>query len=350
MQVGAGALCLLKLHIFAVFFPQYRLFKKHRAIPERLLALRVLKSCGAGGYLSKEEKHWRGRLKGMAIRLITDSAADYENEEKAEKNLIVIPFSISFGNETYLDGVDLDKDTFYSLLLKKKHPPTTSQPPPGIFLREFLKAKENGDSVIAILISGGLSGALQSARVALEMAEYEHIHIIDSLSAATGLRILVDEAHKMRLSGMSAQEITAEIECLKKRVRVFAVVNTLEYLQKGGRLNRVQAKIGGMVGLKPIISMDQENGRVVLLDKCLGLNRAFKRLLSIIREMPFDDKYPFHFPYTFNTENAVNLFAFLKESYPDLKKNIYNVGPGIGSHVGDKAFGISYVARIKQSP
>ena len=165
----------------------------------------------------------------MAIRIITDSAADYSAQEIERRNLICIPMSVSFGEENYKDGVDLTKDEFFEKLTSEKVFPKTAQPAPTDFLSHFEAAKAAGDTVIAILVSSALSGTLQTAMLAKDMAEYDNIHIFDSKNATLGMRILVDRAVMMRERGNTAEEILAELEILRDRVRVYAGLDTLEY-------------------------------------------------------------------------------------------------------------------------
>lgn len=277
--------------------------------------------------------------------LITDSSADYEQQELKDRDVICVPLAITFGNDTYLDGAELSKDDFYSRLLKREEFPFTSQPSPNDFLSHFLRAKEEKTAVLAILLSGGLSGTVQSAHIAKEMADYSEIYVVDSLSAVTGLRLLVDHAAAMRDAGMAAGEIAAEIEALKRRVHIFAAVDTLEYLHKGGRLTKGQARIGEMMRLKPIVSLD-ENGKLFVAEKALGRKKACKAIMAEMEKLPRDSRFPILLPYAHNKENALKFVELARKEYPAVSAdNLYNLGPTIGTHTGDNVFGVTYVTR-----
>ena len=162
------------------------------------------------------------------IRIITDSAADFTQEELRQLDIRCVPMTISFSDETYRDGVDLTSETFWQRM-QAGETPKTSQPSPDAFLSEFEDAKACGDSVICILISTALSGTVQSAMIARDMADDDSIQIIDTLSAAVGERLLVLQACKLRDEGKDAQTIAAELTALIPRVRIFACLDTVSY-------------------------------------------------------------------------------------------------------------------------
>ena len=160
----------------------------------------------------------------MAIRIITDSSADFDSAVAKRRNIDVVPMSIQFGDASFLAGRTLSNEVFYKLLQEKKENPTTSQPTPEAFLRLFQEAREAGDQVVAVVLSGALSGTLQSAVIAKELCQYEPIYLVDSRSASAGIQILVNYACKLRRSGLGAADIAGELERLKERVRIFAVI------------------------------------------------------------------------------------------------------------------------------
>ena len=171
----------------------------------------------------------------MGIRIITDSAADFDLAVAKRRQVNVVPMAVQFGNASFLAGKNLSNEVFYQLLLEGKENPTTSQPTPAAFLRYFEEVKAAGDQAVVILLSGALSGTLQSAEIAKELCGYEPIYIIDSRTATAGMQILVNFACKLRRSGLPAAGIASEVERLKDRVRIFAVIDTLEYLRQIGR-------------------------------------------------------------------------------------------------------------------
>ena len=170
----------------------------------------------------------------MAIRIITDSAADFDREVAKRRKIDIVSLSVQFGSASFLDGKNLTTEVFYKLLKEGKENPKTAQPSPADFLTLFEEAKAAGDQVVVVSLSGALSGTLQSASIAKDMCEYEPIYIVDSRSATAGMQILVNYACKLRDSGLPAQDIAAQLEQLRGKIRIFAMVDTLEYLRRGG--------------------------------------------------------------------------------------------------------------------
>ncbi|NLF35386.1 MAG: DegV family protein [Clostridiales bacterium] len=281
----------------------------------------------------------------MAIHIITDSASDIDQAEAMEKGISMVPLSISIGDETYLDGVTLDNKQFYELLSSRKDTlPTTSQPSPMDFLACFEAAKANGDEVVAVLIASSLSGTFQSASIAQSMCGYDKIYLVDSGSAATGERLLVDVALSLRESGMDGKSISDQLEQLKGSVRLYAMVDTLEYLKRGGRISKTAASIGTLAKLKPIISF--YSGTLSLAKKSLGIGRAIKELCNFMEQYPPDPRYPVYLPYSYNRDNSAKLLALVRERYPQLDiKGEFGLGCTIGTHVGPGAVGLVYISQ-----
>ena len=279
----------------------------------------------------------------MAIRIITDSAADYSVQEIEKRNITCVSMAITFDEDTYLDGKEITKDEFYERLMGTEVFPKTSQPSPTSFLECFEEAKEAGDSVIAILVSGSLSGTIQSAQLAKSMAEYDDIHIVDSKNVTLAMRILVDRAVVMRDKGFAVEEILAELEDLKGRIRIFAGLDTLEYLCKGGRLSRTSANIGTLVNLKPVVTINEE-GTVEVCGKQIGVRHAYKQIIKIVEEDQPDTNYPVYFIYSYDKKNCLGLIQALQKKGLDFgTPKTRGIGATIGAHIGPGAYGIVYV-------
>jgi len=280
----------------------------------------------------------------MGIRIITDSSADFELAAAKRRGVSVVSMSIQFGGASFLDGKSITHDLFYRLLQERKENPSTSQPAPAAFLRLFEEAKAAGDQVVAILLSGALSGTLQSAEIAKGMCEYEDIYIVDSLSATAGIQILVNLACKLRDSGLPAPGIAQELERLKGRIRIFAVLDTLEYLRRSGRLSGFQAGLGAMTKLKPVITV--RDGAVSIAAKAFGTSAAVKQLQKFLLQYPVDDAYPSYFLYTDDKEREELLLPALREQGKlPLRLHYSSVGPTIGTHIGPGALGMAYIER-----
>ncbi len=277
------------------------------------------------------------------IRIIVDSSSDYQLEELKQKNMELVPISVTIGEHSYLDGIDLNRDAFYKMLTETSDFPKTAQPSTQAFLDIFLDAKEKGDDCICILLSSGLSGTCQGACIARDMADYDNIYIIDSLAAICLIQVLAERACALRDQGYAAKDIVAEVEKLKSRVKVAAALDTLEYLYRGGRLSKTAATIGELANLKPMITITEE-GTIGIIGKAIGRNKAITSLIKHVKENELDPDYPIYSLYTYGTENSEKFEERLEsaEIHPAAR---LQVGPTIGTHIGPNAFGIMYVIK-----
>ena len=280
----------------------------------------------------------------MGIRIITDSSADFNPATAKRRQVEIVSMAVQFGSASFLDGKTITNDVFYALLKEGRENPTTSQPTPAEFLRVFEEAKAAGDQVVAVLISSVLSGTVQSAQIAKGMCEYEDIYIVDSLSATAGIQILVNLACKLRDSGLPAPGIARELERLKGRIRIFAVLDTLEYLRRSGRLSGFQAGLGAVTKLKPVITV--RDGAVSIAAKAFGTAAAVKQLQKFLLQYPVDDAYPSYFLYTDDKGREELLLPALREQGKlPLRLHYSSVGPTIGTHIGPGALGMAYIER-----
>lgn len=278
------------------------------------------------------------------IQIITDSTFDASTEHAKELGVHVVPLSVHFGEESYLDGITIDRKTFYSKLEQAEKLPTTSQPSPQEFLNVMTPLVEQGDEIVGIFISSKLSGTYQSASLAASMIDSDRIHLVDSLNVTIGLEVLVEIACHMRDAGKSAGEIVSTLEDLKGRVRLIAMVDTLKYLQMGGRISAATAMVGNLLGINPLIGI--VDGLVESVGKARGKKSAYRHLLTMMEQDLPDTEYPIIFTHSQSPE-----------SMEDLKKVILpavgeeaivldaEVGSVIGTHAGPGAAGLAYIAR-----
>ena len=277
------------------------------------------------------------------VRILVDSSADYTAQEVKELNMELVSINITLNDKNYLDGVDITKDELYQTLVETETFPMTAQPSPQEFLDIFEDAKEKGDDVICVLLSSSLSGTCQSAHLCKNMAEYDNIYIVDSLSATIGIKLIVDYANELRNQGMSAQEIVEKLEDVKSRIRIFAGVDTLEFLCRGGRVSRASAAIGELANIKPIITVTEE-GKVAVAGKCLGKNKALRFLTDKLAENPVDENFPLYTIYTYGEDNTEKLEGKLEKAGISVAGRL-QVGATIGAHVGPGAFGFIYIGK-----
>lgn len=277
------------------------------------------------------------------IRILVDSSADYTMAELKENGFDFVPFPVTLNDKTYLDTVELDRNDMYEFLLQGNHFPKTSQPSPEAFVEIFENAKANDDEIICILLSSALSGTYQSAFLAKDIVGYDKIYLIDTLSATFPIRILAEHAASLRADGHSAEEIVNAVETLKKRVKVIAAMDTLEYLYRGGRLSRASASIGNLVNIKPVITI-AEDGTISILAKPIGKNKAYGTLLKHLESHPLDPDFPVYSIYSYGVENCEKLEEKLARANIPFQMRL-QVGCSIGAHIGPGTVGIVYVEK-----
>ena len=277
------------------------------------------------------------------IRIITDSAADFSVSELRAHNLTAVPLQIVFGDDTYEDGVTLTPDIFWNRIMAGENP-KTSQPTPDAFLSVFEEAKAAGDSVVCVLLSSGLSGTVQSANLAKSMADYDEIYIVDSKLAATAEKMLALRACQLRDEGsLSAAEIAAELERFAPRIRLYASLDTLDYLARGGRIPQAAATLGSLVQLKVLITLTEE-GKVGMAGKGMGLHRATASLLKLIQQHKIDERFAVMPLYTHSTDNCLNLVKKLNlAGIAASEESLHAVGATIATHIGPGAYGLVFV-------
>lgn len=277
------------------------------------------------------------------IRILVDSSTDFSMEEVKNKNLYHVPLTISLNGQDYLSGEDLTSDQFYELLTAGEDFPKTSQPSPQAFAQIFEQAKEKGEEIICVLLSSALSGTCQSATIAKDMVDYDGIYIVDSLTATIMTRVIVDYGLLLINQGKSAKEIAEALNDLKSKVKVAAGLDTLEYLYRGGRLNKAAATIGELANLKPVISVTEE-GTVSVIGKCLGKNKALQFILKTLNGKELNAEFPLYTVYAYSSENTEKLEEKLAAEGYTISARL-QLGSTIGAHVGPGAFGIIYVEK-----
>ena len=273
------------------------------------------------------------------IRIITDSGSDIL--APYPQNLTVIPLTIHFGAEEYLDGVTIDHKTFYEKLVSGKDLPTTSLIPPGEFEEAFDQAEQAGETVIAVIISSKLSGTYQSAVLAAEGRG--NVYVVDSLSATLGEQILVKYALELVERGMSASDIAAELERAKTHATVMGVVDTLEYLHRGGRISKTVAVLGGALSIKPVLRV--ADGEVAMIGKARGSKNSNNYLIQETTKCGVNYKMPICLGYTGLSDELLQ--RYIADSRPLWEGKvkalpISTVGATIGTHVGPGAVIVAF--------
>ena len=276
------------------------------------------------------------------VRIITDSAADFEPQELSQLNIFCIPLSVRFLDDEYQENINLSKDQFYSLLEETKCFPKTSQAAPQVLLDFIAEAQEAGDEAVYITLSSKLSGTYQSAVMAKSISEYANFYPVDSLNATGGQRILVEYACKLRDEGKDAAQIVAAVEALRGRIVLYACMDTLEYLHLGGRISQTVYKLGSLANIKPLIRVAE--GAIEVPAKAMGMRKGMDILCKRLELQQPDPNFPLYAMYTGNRTVAQTLAArFETVGHPVSEERIINVGAAIGAHVGPNACGMVYV-------
>ena len=276
----------------------------------------------------------------MRTRIIVDSTADLMPE--ILNRVHVVPLTVHFGEEELVDGVTIDKKTFYERLVESDVLPSTSQATPEAFMREFEKTKQAGEQAVVITVASKLSGTYQSAVLAAR--EYEHIHIVDSSTVAIGSSILVELACKLLDEGMNAKEIAQKLEEEKKKIVIVALVDTLEYLKKGGRISKTVAMVGGVLNIKPVLSII--DGEINMLGKARGSKMGNNLLIQEIEKAGgVDFAKPVLLGYAGLSDTL--LLKYIEDSKHIWEGNLDEVrytvvGSVVGTHVGPGAVAVAF--------
>jgi DegV family protein with EDD domain len=277
----------------------------------------------------------------MALRIVTDSTSDLSPELRTEYGIEMVPLTVHFGPESYLDVVEMDSDAFWAKIKTTSHHPKTAQPAPGDFLKAYQPIVDAGDEILSIHVSGNLSGTISSASVAASMMPTGKVTLVDSRSASVGLGLMALEASRMAQDGKSAAEIAAYLNQLKERVSVFFTVDSLEFLQKNGRVGKAQALIGGLLGIKLILQIDRE-GVVAPADKVRGRSKLLPRVLELAAErVPFGRRVKVAVIHTKDEPEALRWLEVLKEKYEVVESHVMTLGAVVATNAGPGAVGFA---------
>lgn len=276
----------------------------------------------------------------MKTRIIVDSTSNLMPDARAR--VTVVPLTVHFGDEEFIDGVTIDHKTFYEKLVETDVHPTTSQATPAGFMAEYEKAKQAGESAVVITLSSKLSGTYQSAVIAA--GDYENIYVVDSGSVAIGGGILVELALRLLDQGLEAPEIAARLETEKEKVRIVALLDTLEYLKKGGRISKTVAFAGAVLNIKPVVSVT--DGEIQMLGKARGSKMGNNLLVQEIEKAGgVDFSKPVLLGYT-GLSDAL-LLKYIEDSRQlwegGLEQVRYtSIGSVIGTHAGPGAIAVAF--------
>lgn len=283
----------------------------------------------------------------LMLQIITDSASDITLEQAARMNVHIVPIRIEFDDGVCPQESERDFGIFYDRLEKAKELPVTSQPSPELYLQYFNAAKEAGDEVLVLALSSGLSGTINGINVAKEMCDYDPIYILDSRQAIAGQRVLVEHAVILRDAGVPTERIITELEKLRDRISIIGVIDTLEYLKKGGRIPASLGMLGNALQIKPVIILEDRILKTV--GKALGHAAGKRQLCSRFENELPDPNFPIYFLYSSNRQMGEEFMREMIQKYAlqQYKTQLLPVGGVIGTHVGTNCIGICYISREK---
>lgn len=267
----------------------------------------------------------------MSVKIVTDSTSDLPKEVAQELGISVVPLNVLFNLDTFKDGVDMQADQFYHRLLTSPVLPKTSAPSPGLFKEYYNRLAQDSQELISIHISSRLSGTYEAALAAKqEMAKACHIEVIDSKSVSMGLGLLVIAAAKAANEGASIKEVVTLIQNSINKVFMAGALDTLDFLQKGGRVGKAQAWLGSILSIKPIISLAE--GEVIPLERVRTHAKVVERMYQLLEE---------HLParelavlYSTDAEEAKKMLAHLNKISPQQPVYLTQFGPVLGTYLG----------------
>ena len=285
------------------------------------------------------------RKKGfaMSIRIITDSASDMSPAEHPA--LAVLPLSVTFGTDVYMDGVDIDHQRFYEMLVERDELPKTGQVNPYAFSQAIAEAREAGDEAVIITVGAKLSGTNQSARTALAEAPGGDVFVVDSNNVTLGERVLVEYALRLVDEGRGAAEIAVAVEAVRDRVVVIGLLETLEYLVRGGRLSAAAGAVGTLLNVKPVVAA--EDGLIVQLGKARGSKNGRNLLNQKVEKAGgVDFSMPLALGYTGLSDAVLKKYiedsAALWAGHAENELPVHTIGATIGTHVGPGAVAVAF--------
>lgn len=277
------------------------------------------------------------------IRIITDSLCDMTMDYAKELNIDIMPLTVRFGEKEYKCGVDLSNEAFYDKLENSEDAPSTAAVNPFDFEEIFRKYIDAGDEVVAILFSKYMSATFQSATIAADNIQSEHLRLIDCENGAMGQALLIQTAVAMRDNGLSADEIADNIRALLPKTMTYIVVDTLEYLKRGGRISKSAALIGGLIKLHPVLQVVADGAKPI--DKVKGKKSCNAWLINKLKEQPADTDYKLVIGHSNAPDRAEAFKERLIEAGITNEIFITCIGPVVGTHIGPNCLGIGYIEK-----
>lgn len=277
----------------------------------------------------------------MSLRIVTDSTSDLSPALLQEFGIEMVPLSVHFGPESFRDVVEMGPEAFWAKLNSCPHHPKTAQPAPGDFLTVYKRLHEQGDEILSLHISGKLSGTIGSAQIAAQMVPDAKIRLLDTASVSMGLGLLAVGATRMAQEGASLETVHDWASQTAAKMQIFFTLDTLEFLQRNGRIGRAQALLGGLLGIKPILQV--QDGLVGPADKVRGKSKVLPRTLELMQErVPAGRKIRLAVLHTQAPADAEKWLTEIQKLYDVVEHYTAHIGPVIGSHTGPGTLGVCF--------
>lgn len=279
------------------------------------------------------------------IKIITDSTADLPKEIYEKYNIEVLPLLINFGQESYLDGVEINPTIVFEKMQKSNIFPTTAQVTPNRFIESYKKYLDDGYKIISIHMSSVMSGTYQSACIAKDTLESDDIIVIDSKNVTAALGILVLKAVKFREKGCSILDIEKEINSVKDNVKLSVYFESLDYLVRGGRISKTAGIVGGVLGIKLIVEI--KDGIMSVKDKIRGNKKAIKKIISDLENADLDEEVPVILINVDNLEVKEALIQYMKDNNVNFIE--CPVGSTVSTHSGPGCCGLVMLTKVQST-
>jgi len=274
------------------------------------------------------------------VRIVTDSTADLTPEQQRAAGIIVVPLNVHFGDEVFRDHVDLSTDEFFRRLKASPQLPRTSQPSVGAFEEAYRSLRQGGDEIVSVHLSSKVSGTYNSALMAAQSVGEGKIDVVDSLSTSMALGFIALEGAKLARAGRDRQAVADCLRGLVPKARVICVVDTLTYLERGGRIGKARALLGSLLNVKPILQL--KDGEVVPLGRARGRPQALNRLVELLER---DGKVSqLAIMHGAGQADAEQLRKRVASSYPGVDIQLTEIGAVLGTHTGPGVIGFTYLA------
>lgn len=273
------------------------------------------------------------------VRIVTDSTADLTKEQQQAAGITVVPLNVHFGDQVFRDHVDLTADEFFRRLKASAQLPRTSQPSVGLFEEAYRTLRENGDEIVSVHLSSKVSGTCNSALMAAKAVDEQVIEVVDSLSTSMALGFMALEGARLARAGRDRATIAERLRALVPKARVICVVDTLTYLERGGRIGKARALLGSLLNVKPILQL--KDGEVVPIGRARGRPQALNKLVELLeRDGHVSQLAIMHGAAQADAEQLRERVA---ASYPGLDILLTEIGAVLGTHTGPGVIGFTYL-------